>query len=153
MAADVPATQAWVEQLVATRIGIMQSSMSANLRAELEESKAQVRTSLDQLSGAVDVEVTAKFDQADARFAAERQEIRGIVEELKTKWDLMQDGSLKALGDRLAQKEFEDLARLNQVALVFRSEVSELCEKLNVWKPSIEMNEPYHSQPEHDVDA
>ena len=65
MAADTPAAQAWVEQFVATRIGIMQSSMSADLRAEFEESKSQVRTSLDQLSGAVDIEVTAKFDQAD----------------------------------------------------------------------------------------
>ena len=97
MAADTPATQAWVEQLAATRIGIIQSSMSADLRAEFEESKAQVRTSLDQLSGAVDVEVTKKFDQADARFAEERREVRGIVEELQKKWDRVQDGSLTAL--------------------------------------------------------
>ena len=101
MAAETSATQAWVEQLVASHVVSMQTSMSADLRAEFEESKTQARTSLDQLSTAVDVAVSAKFAQADAKFAEERQDIRGIVEELKTKWDLVQDGSLKALGDRL----------------------------------------------------
>ena len=76
----------------------MQTSMSAELRAEFDEIKTQVRTSLDQLSTAADVAVTTKFEQADAKFAEERKEIRGIFEEPRTKRELVQDGSLKSLG-------------------------------------------------------
>ena len=67
MAADTSAIQAWVQQLVANRIGIMQSSMSADLRAEFEETKTRMRASLDQLSSATDVAVSAKFAEANAR--------------------------------------------------------------------------------------
>ena len=71
MTAETPATQSWVEQLVASRVVAAQTSMSADLRAEFDEIKTQVRTSLDQLSTLVDVAVTAKFEQADAKFAEE----------------------------------------------------------------------------------
>ena len=147
--AEVPATQAWVEQLVTDRVATMQVAMSNDLRAEFEATQAKMQTSLNQLSAAVDTGVTQKFKDADenqntkfqeanAKFAAEQKEVRDLVDELKKKWDLVQDGSLKVLGDRLAEKETEDVARINQVAAVFRNEVQHVNDQLNIWKPSVE---------------
>ena len=45
--AEVPATQAWVEQLVASRVATIQNAMSVDLRAEFEETKTRMRASLD----------------------------------------------------------------------------------------------------------
>jgi hypothetical protein len=123
--------------------------MSVDLRAEFEASQARMRTSLEQLSSATDTAVSlkfseasasqnTKFQEANAKFAEEQKEVRDLVDELQKKWDLVQDGQLKALGDRLAEKETEDLARINHVAKVFRSEVQHVNDQLNVWKPSVE---------------
>ena len=53
MAADTHATQAWVEQIVVSRVIAMQTSMSAALRIEFDlrasTMQEQVSTSLDQL--------------------------------------------------------------------------------------------------------
>ena len=101
--------------------------MSVDLRAEFDASQARMRTSLEQLSAATETAVLLKFTEADAsqntkfqeantKFVAEQKEVRDLVDELKKKWDLVQDGSLKALGDRLAEKETEDVARIRKVA-------------------------------------
>jgi hypothetical protein len=44
--AEVPATQTWVEQLVASRLVEVQNAMSVDLRAEFEETKTRMRASL-----------------------------------------------------------------------------------------------------------
>ena len=53
---------------------------------------------------------------------------------------MVQDGSLKELGDRLAAKEAEDMQRINQVAQIFRSEILEIRDEMIAWRPSIEQN-------------
>ena len=122
----------------------MQTSMPVDLRAEFglraSTMQEQVRTSLDQLSTAVNLAVTAKFEQADAKFAEEPQDIRGIVTDLKTKWDMLQDGSVKELGDHLAAKEAEDMQLINQVDQIFRREILEIRGEMMARKPSIETN-------------
>ena len=72
--AEVPATQAWVEQLVTERIATMQGSMSVDLRAEFDASQARMRTSLEQLSSATETAVLLKFTDAEARQNTKFQE-------------------------------------------------------------------------------
>jgi hypothetical protein len=149
--AVVPATQAWVDQLVTARMAGVQNAMSIDIRAEFEETKTRLRAefeetktrmtaSIDGLQSATDVAVSTKFAEANTKFVAEQKEVRELVDDLKRKWDLIQGGSLKMLGDRLAEKDAEDINRINQVAVVFRGEVKEISDNLNIWKPSIEAN-------------
>ena len=85
----------------------MQTSMSADLGAEFDlrasTMQEQGRTSLGQLTTAVDLTFTAKFNEVDAIFAEVRQDIRGIVTDLKTKWDMVQDG--RSLGTTSLRKK------------------------------------------------
>ena len=73
----------------------------------------------------MDAAVAAKFAEADERCSRDCQDVRNIMDDLKEKWDAIQEGYLKLLVERMMEREAEDVKRLNLVAQVFRGELEE----------------------------
>ena len=71
------------------------------------------------LTTSIDVEVTKKFDAADAAFKAQtlgtQQALEHTIGELTAAWSHVDSGNVKSLAEALEAKTAEDKARLQHV--------------------------------------
>ena len=65
--AEVPATQAWVDQLVTARMAAVQNAMSIDIRAEFEETKTRLRAEFEETKTRMTASIDGLQSATDAR--------------------------------------------------------------------------------------